>query len=248
MNFLTRDNLYETEKPYQLRYNPEEGTPKTNLRLEKQNALKISSMRGREQQFSLERNGFAVLKLDNEIPYEAFGNPKGIQSYLDVVCQSLKVHLGADRVQAYQYLVSMRLRIVLGWNISLITQRFENVTQGSLWPRKASSMSTISRRRSLTSVCFSPILTSHCHKARDETDIAIRYDPGGSSIHFPPNKWRWKKCFARASISSRQVSHPALISAEPSANRVKASGSHCAARCGIGLWHYAMPAAFELPI
>ncbi|KAL8795609.1 MAG: hypothetical protein Q9195_001847 [Heterodermia aff. obscurata] len=99
MHFLARDKLYEHEKPYQLKYEPEKGISNSNLRLEKQEPLKISSIRGREQQFSMEENGFAVLKLDKEIPYDDFSDPAGIRRYLDVVSENLKTLLGADKIR-----------------------------------------------------------------------------------------------------------------------------------------------------
>ena len=94
------------------RIGSEDGMPITNLRHEKHNPIKISNIRGQEQNFSFERNGFAVLKMDEEMPYNDFNNPKSIQRYLEMVCESLKVLLGADKVQAYQYSVSESVRLV----------------------------------------------------------------------------------------------------------------------------------------
>ena len=113
MHFLARDKLYEHEKPYQLKYEAENGIPRSNLRLEKHEPIKISSIRGRERQFSMEDNGFAVLKLDREIPYNDFSDPGGIRKYLDVVSESLRKFLGADRVQVFQHLVSQALRALI---------------------------------------------------------------------------------------------------------------------------------------
>ena len=112
MNFLARDALYEHEKPYKLRYVAEEGIPTTNLRMEKQHPIKISNIRGQEENFSFERNGFAVLKMDEEMSRDDFGNPEGIRRYLEVVSESLKALLGANKVQVYQYTVCLRLCIL----------------------------------------------------------------------------------------------------------------------------------------
>ncbi|KAM0802209.1 putative CmcJ-like methyltransferase [Usnea florida] len=108
MHFLTRDIMYEKEKPYQLKYAPEVGIPKTNFRLEKQDPITISNMRGQERQFSFQRNGFAVLKMDKEIPYEDFSDPEGIRRYLEAVSENLKVLLGANKVQPFQYVIRKR--------------------------------------------------------------------------------------------------------------------------------------------
>lgn len=106
INFLTRDELYEHEKPFQLKYHVAQGIPTTNMRLQRQESIKISSMRGQERDFSLDKNGFTVLKMDKEIPYEDFSNPAGIKGYLDMVAEQLRTRLGADKVQVYQYVVS----------------------------------------------------------------------------------------------------------------------------------------------
>ena len=111
MHFLTRDIMYEKEKPYQLKYAPEVGIPKTNFRLEKQDPITISNMRGQERQFSFQRNGFAVLKMDKEIPYEDFSDPEGIRRYLEAVSENLKMLLGANKVQPFQYVVRLCLHV-----------------------------------------------------------------------------------------------------------------------------------------
>ena len=111
MHFLTRDIMYEKEKPFQLKYAPEVGIPKTNFRLEKQDPITISNIRGREQQFSFQRNGFAVLKMDKEVPYEDFSDPEGIRRYLEAVSENLKVVLGANKVQPFQYVVRLYLHV-----------------------------------------------------------------------------------------------------------------------------------------
>ncbi|KAL8639104.1 MAG: hypothetical protein Q9228_003819 [Teloschistes exilis] len=106
IHFLTRDRTYEHEKPYQLKYTAAEGIPTTNIRLEKQAPIRISSMRGQEQQFPFEKNGFTVLKMNKEIPYVEFNDPAGVKRYLTLVAKQLRTRLGADKVQLYQYVVS----------------------------------------------------------------------------------------------------------------------------------------------
>ncbi|KAI4250069.1 MAG: hypothetical protein L6R40_000241 [Gallowayella cf. fulva] len=103
MHFLMRDELYEHEKPYQLKYAAAEGIPTSNFRLEKQEPIQINSIRGREQDFSFDKNGFAVLKIDEDMPYDDFSDPEGIRRYLNIVASSLQKLLGADKVQVFQY-------------------------------------------------------------------------------------------------------------------------------------------------
>ena len=105
MFFFKRDDLYEHEKPYQLKYVPENGVPATNYLVEKREGIKIVSMRGREDQFSIERNGFTIFKMAQPTPYTDFDNPAGIRAYLETVVECVKTVLGADRVQVYHYAV-----------------------------------------------------------------------------------------------------------------------------------------------
>lgn len=108
LHFLTRDKLYEHEKPYQLKYTAAKGIRTTNIRLEKKESIKISSMRGQERWLSFEKNGFTMLKMDNEIPYDTFSSSTSVQKYLDMVAEQLKIRLGADKVQVYQYTVRLQ--------------------------------------------------------------------------------------------------------------------------------------------
>ena len=108
MHFFVRDKLYDNEKPFQLKFTPEDGVPMSNYRLEKRDGIKITSMRGHENQFSFEKNGFAVVKMDRETPYTEFNNAEGIQKYLRTVVQSVQALLGADKVQVFSYAVCFR--------------------------------------------------------------------------------------------------------------------------------------------
>ena len=106
IHLLTRDNLYEHEKPYQLKYRAAEGIPTTNIRLEKQESVKISSIRGQKRQFSFLKNGFTALKVNKKFSYDDFSNPAGVKRYLDMIAEQLKRRLGADEVQVCEYVVS----------------------------------------------------------------------------------------------------------------------------------------------
>ena len=105
LQFLARDKLYEHEKPYRFQYKQPEGVPRTNFLMEKHDGINIRSIRGREEEFSLEKNGFTVLSLDQEIPYEDFDTEAGIRRYMDLVADRLRLFLNADKVQVYQQVV-----------------------------------------------------------------------------------------------------------------------------------------------
>ena len=110
INFLTNDpSLYKTEKPYQIKYNAAPDIPVSNLRFEKQSSLTIFSIRGREADFSFGKNGFTVLNLNGTVPpYEDFDTPEGVRSYILAATTALKALLGAQKVQAFQYVVSQQ--------------------------------------------------------------------------------------------------------------------------------------------
>ena len=154
LNFLKRDELYEREKPYQLKYAPAEGIPISNLRLEKQHNIKITSIRDREAQFTFEKNGFTVLRLNEDIPYDEFSNPDGIRRYLDMVSTHLKNLFGADKVQAFQYVVRLGPRLLLVSEVPLTISRSVNAIPVSPSQSKARIMILINRQQSLTLVCM----------------------------------------------------------------------------------------------
>ena len=108
MHFFVRDKLYNEEKPFQLKFTPEDGAPVSNYHPEKRDGIKITSMRGHENRLSFEKNGFTVVKMDQETPYTDFENSEGIQAYLRTVVQSVQALLGADKVQAFSYVVCFR--------------------------------------------------------------------------------------------------------------------------------------------
>ncbi|KAG7006527.1 hypothetical protein G7Y79_00014g037020 [Physcia stellaris] len=108
MHFLVRDELYNEEKPFQLKFTPEDGVPRSNYRLEKRDCIKIISMRGHEKWLSLEKNGFTVVKMNQETPYTDFETPEGIQAYFRTVVQSVQALLGADKVQVFSYGIRRR--------------------------------------------------------------------------------------------------------------------------------------------
>ena len=158
LHFLTRDKLYENEKPYQLKYTPAKGIPTTNIRLEKKESIKISSMRGQEGRLSFEKNGFTVLRMDDEIPYDTFSNSTSVQNYLDMVGEQLKMRLGADKVQVYQYTVRLQnLCVLVMRNVTLTIPRSENVIQISPPKKKEKIMNSLSHRPSL--ILVSNLLT-----------------------------------------------------------------------------------------
>lgn len=103
--FLGRDKLYETEKPYSLRFPPDGDHPQSNIRREKFKVT-INDMRKGEPP-ALESNGFQVMELQSAMDYEDFANEDMIQSvYLPELQTSLMETLGAKYVNVTDFAVS----------------------------------------------------------------------------------------------------------------------------------------------
>ncbi|KAI9861754.1 MAG: hypothetical protein M1813_005103 [Trichoglossum hirsutum] len=63
--FLEENELYMTVKPYSLAFTPEAQIPRENIQ-RKEVPVSISDLRGSEKLFSLDRNGFTVLKFQDK--------------------------------------------------------------------------------------------------------------------------------------------------------------------------------------
>ena len=105
--FLARRKLYHTEQPYSLRYTGEEQISRTNIELDRRDDIRVCDIRGREGDYSLERNGFAISRIDSRMHYQDFEDPEQVVSvYCQEVASHLKRLLGARHVQIYEHLVS----------------------------------------------------------------------------------------------------------------------------------------------
>jgi len=104
--FLEHLKLYETEKPYSLEF---DGgiLPSSNLISHKIEDLLIRDLRGIENKFNFEENGFAILDIPSEMEYHDFDNLTKID---DVYCPELAAavmkYMGATAVQFFDAQVS----------------------------------------------------------------------------------------------------------------------------------------------
>ena len=65
MWFLEESEVYATVKPYSLSFTPEAPIPRQNIERKEVSVL-ISDLRGSEQLFSVDRNGFMVLEFQDQ--------------------------------------------------------------------------------------------------------------------------------------------------------------------------------------
>ncbi|KAI0396027.1 hypothetical protein F5Y17DRAFT_420860 [Xylariaceae sp. FL0594] len=123
LNFLSRDALYETEKPYSLRFTP---TPPSSPILDKPDASRAAPLRhnlrthkvtleicdARELASSpkLEVNGFALTRVPTSMAYSDFSDHDKIEAvYAKELQQHLKsVFHGARHVRVIDYVVRRR--------------------------------------------------------------------------------------------------------------------------------------------
>jgi hypothetical protein len=99
INFIQQDELYLEEKPYLLTYEAPEYFPRTNVKLDER-VVAAEDIRGRENNFTIDKNGFTIMKVNTKLSYENFGDEALVkQMYLKEVAEALKTLLGASRVQ-----------------------------------------------------------------------------------------------------------------------------------------------------
>jgi hypothetical protein len=103
MFFLTPDELHKQQRPYTFKFPPYNGCPQSNMTHEQRHGIPIENMRGREDQFQLERNGFTILKVDTGLDYDEFFEEKKVKQYLSQMEGVLKAHLGASRVEVFRH-------------------------------------------------------------------------------------------------------------------------------------------------
>ena len=102
--FLKRDELYEVEKPYSLRFAPPEGIPRANIKLEN-HSINIHDVRG-SQSLSFAKDGFTVLDFDSKMKYEDFDDEETVKAmFLLEVADMLKSFLGAQHVQIFEHTI-----------------------------------------------------------------------------------------------------------------------------------------------
>ncbi|KAL1304236.1 hypothetical protein AAFC00_000653 [Neodothiora populina] len=108
LSFIPRDELYQREKPYTLKFNPPTNLAKSNIKGLIQDVT-LEDVRGRKDRFTIEDNGFEIVVLPETLAYHDFEDETKIkQVYLPQIAQLLMDMLGASRVQIFEHLVRRR--------------------------------------------------------------------------------------------------------------------------------------------
>jgi len=102
--FLKRDSKFLTEKPYRLRYDPGGEIPRTNCETQVQTDVLVRDIRGSEAKYTLDRNGFQVLRLDSKLAPEEFHDRERVKDvYYEELRELLMQELGAKRVEVLEH-------------------------------------------------------------------------------------------------------------------------------------------------
>ncbi|KAK5459523.1 hypothetical protein LTS15_003651 [Exophiala xenobiotica] len=97
MYFLKRETLYETEKPYGMRYYAD-GVAQSNI-LRDKHKIVLNDIRKLEEPPSVGVQGFSVMPLESRMTYEDFNDHTKIKSvYHEDLVLALKKNLGAEHV------------------------------------------------------------------------------------------------------------------------------------------------------
>ena len=103
-HFLKRDELYDVDKPYSLRFAPPEGFPSANIKLEN-HSIDIHDVRG-SRSLTFARDGFAVLDFNSKLTYEDYDDDKVVKNtFLLEVADALKKLLNAQHVQIFEHTI-----------------------------------------------------------------------------------------------------------------------------------------------
>ena len=104
VHFLKHDARHHEEKPYAFRYELDtQDIPQSNMEMEKIEGIPISDIRGIECEYSLDSNGFTVLKHQSAIEYGDYYDMNIVWVYLHELEDLLKIHLNANKVEIFRH-------------------------------------------------------------------------------------------------------------------------------------------------
>lgn len=108
MYYLERLPLYDTEKPYTMRYEPDEDIPQSNFK-KVPYPMVVKSMREQGvESFRINECGFQLVHLDSALSYDEFWDSKRVEEvYIKEVKDMLKRELGAKFAVALDFAVRM---------------------------------------------------------------------------------------------------------------------------------------------
>jgi hypothetical protein len=132
MYFLSRDDRYNQEKPYTLRFTPGGGLPQTNID-RTQYSIKFHDMR-KEQNLRYNKCGFKVATLHSQMQYEDYDDIDKVESiHGPEVAGCVKGALKATSAEVLDYVVSqLSCRCMTSVAINLIEPQIRR--RHPTWP------------------------------------------------------------------------------------------------------------------
>ena len=107
--FLKRSPKLLEEKPYAFRFELDnDDIPQTNMTMEENEGIAIADIRGREDAFTLKKNGFEIMELRSKLAYEDFNDENKIPIYLVELEELLQRRLGASQVVVFRHGIRKR--------------------------------------------------------------------------------------------------------------------------------------------
>jgi hypothetical protein len=106
-HFLKKDELYNHEKPYSLRFTPPEGFPRANIKLDR-HEVEIEDVRN-TRDLNFDTDGIAITKFESKMSYDDYDDDDVVKDvYLREVADHLRKILGAEHVQIFEHTVRKR--------------------------------------------------------------------------------------------------------------------------------------------
>jgi hypothetical protein len=97
---------YASEKPYTMRYVPEDGTAVSNVLREK-HVLSVKDVRDFKHEYTLDRNGFMISQLPGSLDYGVFDSQEAIEkTYFPELETILLAQFPGSTVDFVSYLVA----------------------------------------------------------------------------------------------------------------------------------------------
>ena len=104
IHFLRKDSIHEHEKPYAFRFDPGDDVPQSNFTLEAHSGITVRDLRSIRDEFTISKNGFAILNLPHNVPYDDYHDADLIKkSYFNQLETLLKSHLNASHVEIFRH-------------------------------------------------------------------------------------------------------------------------------------------------
>lgn len=105
INFIEPLRSKADEKPYQLKYETPDGFPSTNI-VSQEHTPTLDDIRGHENEFSLAKNGFSIMHLDEQLSHDDYDDKDLVcKVYFKQVAEGLQELLKASRVQIFEHVV-----------------------------------------------------------------------------------------------------------------------------------------------